>query len=93
MPQVRSGDEPVALKRAGMKIDDIDLYEVNEAFAPVPLAWMSYLGASHDRLNVHGGAIALGHPFGCSGARISGTLLNVMKQNNGPLGVDRKSVG
>lgn len=64
-----------ALKRAGMKIDDIDLYEVNEAFAPVPLAWLSYLGASHDRLNVNGGAIAVGHPYGVSGQRLTGHAL------------------
>ena len=56
-----------ALQKAGMKIDDIDLYEVNEAFAPVPLAWLQALGADPARLNVNGGAIALGHPLGASG--------------------------
>jgi acetyl-CoA C-acetyltransferase len=61
-----------ALKKAGIKIEDIDAYEVNEAFAPVPLAWLKYLGASHDRLNVHGGAIALGHPLGASGTKADG---------------------
>jgi acetyl-CoA C-acetyltransferase len=55
-----------ALKKAGMKIDDIDLYEVNEAFAPVPMAWLRATGADHARLNVNGGAIALGHPLGGS---------------------------
>src|SRR3546814_6523040 len=56
-----------ALKKAGMTIGDIDAYEVNEAFAPVPLAWLQYLGGDHARLNQHGGAIALGHPLGASG--------------------------
>ena len=56
-----------ALKKAGMKIEDIDLYEVNEAFAPVPLAWLQHTGADPDKLNVNGGAIALGHPLGASG--------------------------
>jgi acetyl-CoA C-acetyltransferase len=64
-----------ALKRAGMKIDDIDLYEVNEAFAPVPMAWLKHLGADPSRLNVHGGAIALGHPLGASGTKLMTTLV------------------
>ena len=57
------------LQQAGLTLDDIDLFEVNEAFAPVPIVWMRELGVSHDRLNVNGGAIALGHPLGASGAR------------------------
>lgn len=67
-----------ALKKAGMKIEDIDLYEVNEAFASVPLAWQQALGADPDRLNVHGGAIALGHPLGASGTKLMATLLNAL---------------
>ena len=63
-----------ALERAGLKIDDIDLYEVNEAFAPVPLAWLKHVGADADKLNVHGGAIALGHPLGASGTKLMATL-------------------
>jgi acetyl-CoA C-acetyltransferase len=82
-----------ALKRAGMKIDDIDLYEVNEAFAPVPLAWMSYLGASHDRLNVHGGAIALGHPLGASGTKLMATLLNALEKRGGKYGLQTMCEG
>ncbi len=77
-------EEPIpatrrALDRAGMKIDDIDLYEVNEAFAPVPLAWLRELGADPDRLNVNGGAIALGHPLGASGAKLMATLVHALK--------------
>ena len=67
-----------ALKKAGMKIDDIDLYEVNEAFASVPLAWLQALDADPDRLNVHGGAIALGHPLGASGTKLMTTLVNAL---------------
>jgi len=68
-----------ALKRAGMKIDDIDLYEVNEAFAPVPLAWLKTIGADPDKLNVNGGAIALGHPLGASGAKLMTTLVHALR--------------
>lgn len=68
-----------ALQRAGMKITDIDLYEVNEAFAPVPLAWLAHTGADPDRLNVNGGAIALGHPLGGSGAKLMTTLVHALK--------------
>ncbi|MCB1341299.1 MAG: acetyl-CoA C-acetyltransferase [Pseudooceanicola sp.] len=68
-----------ALKRAGMSIGDIDLYEVNEAFAPVPLAWLAHTGADPDRLNVNGGAIALGHPLGGSGAKLMTTLVHALK--------------
>jgi acetyl-CoA C-acetyltransferase len=68
-----------ALKKAGMSIDDIDLFEVNEAFASVPTAWLKTTGADPARLNVNGGAIALGHPLGGSGARIMTTLLYHMR--------------
>jgi acetyl-CoA C-acetyltransferase len=77
-------EEPIpatrrALARAGMKLGDIDLYEVNEAFAPVPLAWLKELGADPDRLNVNGGAIALGHPLGASGTKLMATLVNALR--------------
>lgn len=65
-----------ALKRADMKIDDIDLFEVNEAFAPIPMAWLKHTGADPEKLNVNGGAIALGHPLGASGARLMTTLVH-----------------
>ncbi|HMC92724.1 MAG TPA: acetyl-CoA C-acetyltransferase [Allosphingosinicella sp.] len=68
-----------ALDRAGMRIEDIDLYEVNEAFAPVPLAWLQEVGADPARLNVNGGAIALGHPLGASGTKLMTTLLHALK--------------
>ena len=68
-----------ALERAGMKIEDIDLYEVNEAFAPVPLAWLSHTGADPQKLNVNGGAIALGHPLGATGTKLMATLVHALK--------------
>jgi acetyl-CoA C-acetyltransferase len=68
-----------ALERAGMSIDEIDLYEVNEAFAPVPMAWMREIGADPERLNVNGGAIALGHPLGASGTKLMATLTHALK--------------
>ena len=67
-----------ALERSGRRIADIDLYEVNEAFAPVPLAWLRETGADPDRLNVNGGAIALGHPLGASGAKLMATLVHAL---------------
>jgi len=68
-----------ALAKAGMSIDDIDLFEVNEAFASVPVAWLRQTGADPDRLNVNGGAIALGHPLGASGTKLMATLLHALK--------------
>jgi acetyl-CoA C-acetyltransferase len=68
-----------ALKKAGMTVDDIDLFEVNEAFASVPLAWLQDTGADPARLNVNGGAIALGHPLGASGTRLMTTLLHALQ--------------
>ncbi|WP_448585958.1 acetyl-CoA C-acetyltransferase [Thermaurantiacus sp.] len=68
-----------ALARAGMTIDDIDLFEVNEAFASVPLAWLRETGADPARLNVHGGAIALGHPLGASGTKLMATLVHALR--------------
>lgn len=69
----------IALKKAGRKISDIDLYEVNEAFASVPLAWLDVLGADPARLNVNGGAIALGHPLGASGTKLMATLIHALR--------------
>ncbi len=70
-----------ALKRSGLSIDQIGAFEVNEAFAPVPMAWLKDIGADEKRLNPNGGAIALGHPLGGSGARIMTTLLYHMRDN------------
>jgi len=85
-----------ALKRAGLSMSDIDHVELNEAFAaqalPV-LKDLKLLDIMDEKVNLNGGAIALGHPFGCSGARITGTLLNVMRQNEGTLGVATMCVG
>lgn len=71
------------LAQAGLTLDDIDLFEVNEAFAPVPLVWMKELGVSSERLNVNGGAIALGHPLGASGARIMTSMLHELERRGG----------
>ena len=70
------------LKRAGMERDDIDLYEINEAFASVVLRFMRELKIGHDKLNVNGGAIALGHPLGATGAMILGTVLDELERRN-----------
>jgi len=69
-----------ALQRVGLKIEDIDLYEVNEAFAPVPLAWMKDVGADMNKLNVNGGAMALGHPLGGTGTKLIATLVNELER-------------
>ncbi len=82
-----------ALKKAGMKIDEIDLYEVNEAFASVPAAWLQQIHADPDRLNVHGGAIALGHPLGGSGTKLMATLVNALKQENKRYGLQTMCEG
>jgi acetyl-CoA C-acetyltransferase len=68
-----------ALHRSGMSIDQIDLYEVNEAFAPVPLAWLDAIGADPGRLNVNGGAISLRHPLGAPGTRLMTTLIHALR--------------
>lgn len=82
-----------ALKKAGLSIEDIDLFEVNEAFAPVVLAWSQDTGASLDKTNVNGGAIALGHPLGCSGARLISTLLSEMERRDVQLGLATLCIG
>lgn len=77
---------PLALNKAGLSISDIDYFELNEAFSVVGLANIKLMGLDPDRTNVHGGAVSLGHPLGCSGVRILVTLINVLKQNNAKLG-------
>jgi acetyl-CoA C-acetyltransferase len=77
---------PKALDRAGLSISDVDYFEFNEAFSVVGLANMKLLGLSDSNVNVNGGAVSLGHPLGCSGARILITLLSVLQQNNGKIG-------
>jgi acetyl-CoA C-acetyltransferase/acetyl-CoA acyltransferase len=75
------------LKQTGLSIDDIDLYEVNEAFGSVPLAWANAFGASLDKLNVNGGAQALGHPLGATGAKLMGTLAYELRRRQGKYGL------
>jgi len=94
-----AGDDPIfmltgvipatmkVLAKAGLSIDDIDAFEVNEAFASVVLAWQAETGASLDKVNINGGAIAIGHPLGASGARLATTLLNVLEQRHGRYGL------
>ncbi len=82
-----------ALKSAGWKVSDVDLWEVNEAFAVVPMAFMSELGISHDKVNVRGGAIALGHPIGASGARILVTLIAALQERGLKRGVAAICIG
>ena len=82
-----------ALERAGLSPSDIDLVELNEAFASQVLASMRELGFSHDRLNVNGGAIAIGHPLGCSGARLIGTLAHELRRRGGRYGVATMCIG
>lgn len=77
---------PKALNKAGIAISDVDYFEFNEAFAVVGLANAKILGLDNAKINVNGGAVSLGHPLGCSGARIIVTLLNVLEQNNGRIG-------
>jgi len=82
-----------ALTRAGMTIDDVDLVEINEAFAAQVMPSAKALGISMDKLNVNGGAIALGHPFGMTGARIMGTLLNGLEDADKTVGLETMCVG
>ncbi len=74
---------PKVLHQAGLKLEDMDIYEINEAFAPVPLAWLKELGADPERLNVNGGAIALGHPVGNSGCRLVVSAVHELKRRQG----------
>ena len=82
-----------ALERSGRAIADIDLAEVNEAFAPVPMAWLKDTGADPARLNVHGGAIALGHPLGASGAKLMATLVHALRARGGRYGLQTMCEG
>lgn len=77
---------PIALKKAGLTTSDVDFFEFNEAFSVVGLANSKILGLNNDKVNVNGGAVSLGHPLGCSGARIIVTLINVLEQNNAKIG-------
>jgi acetyl-CoA C-acetyltransferase len=99
------GDEPVlmlagpmpaterALSKAGMTIKDIDLVEVNEAFSAVPLAFMQHFDFDHDRVNVNGGAIAMGHPLGATGAMLLGTLLDALEERDLSVGLVTLCIG
>lgn len=99
------GDDPIimltapipatakVLARAGLTIDDIDVFEVNEAFASVPLSWLAETGAKVDRLNIHGGAIALGHPLGGSGARLMTTMIGALRRTGGRYGLQTMCEG
>ncbi|MBO8156327.1 MAG: thiolase family protein [Bacillaceae bacterium] len=81
------------LQKAGLTIDDIDLFEVNEAFAPVPMAWMKETGAAPEKLNPNGGAIALGHPLGASGAKLMTTLIHELERTGGRYGLQTMCEG
>ena len=99
------GDDPVwmltgpipatrhALEKTGLAIDDIDLFECNEAFASVVLAWMKETGAPHEKVNVNGGGIALGHPIGATGTRLMTTLLNELERTGGRYGLQTMCEG
>jgi acetyl-CoA C-acetyltransferase len=76
-----------------MRVEDIDLFECNEAFASVPMAWMKEIGAPHEKVNVQGGAIALGHPIGATGARLMTTLLNALERTGGRYGLQTMCEG
>ena len=82
-----------ALKRAGMSIDDIDVVEINEAFAPVVLAWLAEIGADPAKVNPNGGAIALGHPIGCTGARLMTSMLHELERTGGRFGLQTMCEG
>jgi acetyl-CoA acetyltransferase family protein len=81
------------LARAGLKLEDIDVVEINEAFAPVALAWGKEFGANMEKVNIHGGAIALGHPLGASGGRLMTTMLNVLERTGGRYGLQTMCEG
>ncbi len=83
----------LALKRAGMTIGDLDVYEINEAFAAQVIGSADALGMDYDKLNVNGGAIAIGHPFGATGARITGTIINALRERDQQFGLETMCVG
>jgi acetyl-CoA C-acetyltransferase len=82
-----------ALKKAGMTISDIDLVEINEAFASVPMAWLKETGYDHGKTNVNGGAIALGHPLGATGTKLMTTLLHELERSGGRYGLQTMCEG
>ena len=82
-----------ALAKAGLTVDDIDLFEINEAFAAVPMRFMRDMGISHEQINVNGGAIAMGHPLGATGAMILGTLLDELERRELRYGLATLCVG
>ena len=82
-----------AMQRSGMKLEDIDLVEVNEAFAPVPMAWLRETGYPHEQTNVNGGAIALGHPIGATGTKLMTTLLHELERTGGRYGLQTMCEG
>jgi acetyl-CoA C-acetyltransferase len=82
-----------ALEKTGMSLDDIDLVEINEAFASVVLAWQKETGADLEKVNVNGGAIALGHPIGATGTRLMATLLNELERTGGRYGLQTMCEG
>ncbi len=91
-------EEPIhatrkALQRAGLTLEAIDLFEVNEAFAAIPMAWLKAIGADPARLNVNGGAIALGHPLGATGTKLMATLLHALKARGGRYGLQTMCEG
>jgi acetyl-CoA acyltransferase len=81
------------LKKAGLKLEDIDVFEVNEAFAPVPMAWLKETGADPAKLNPNGGAIALGHPLGASGARLMISMMSELERTDGRYGLQTMCEG
>ncbi len=99
------GDDPIymltapipatfrAMERSGMKLDDIDLVEINEAFAPVPMSWLIETGYPHEKTNVNGGAIALGHPLGATGTKLMTTLLHELERSGGKYGLQTMCEG
>ena len=99
------GDDPIfmltapipateyALNKSGMSLEDIDLVEINEAFAPVPMAWLKETGYPHEKTNVNGGAIALGHPIGATGTKLMATLLNELERTGGRYGLQTMCEG
>ena len=99
------GDDPIymltapipatlrAMQRSGMKLDDIDLVEINEAFAPVPMSWLIETGYPHEKTNVNGGAIALGHPLGATGTKLMTTLIHELERTGGKYGLQTMCEG
>ena len=81
------------LRTLSLKVENVDLFEINEAFAVVPMVAMKELGIPHAKVNVNGGAVALGHPIGASGARTLVTLIHALKQHGGKVGLDALCIG